>query len=102
MAKSNYNHRKISSVWVLLVGLCCVLVTFASVLQVEHIHFGAHPDCAACHAAHTTIAPPAPQTLPVAVWIVAALIAVLPIARARYYSCVSLYIRPPPVDIAFA
>jgi hypothetical protein len=102
MANSTHNHRKVSLAWVLLVGLCCVLVTFASILQVEHIHFGAHPDCVACHAAHSVVAPPVPQTLPVAVWIVAALIAAIPIARAKNHSQVSLYIRPPPVNIAFS
>ena len=79
-----------------------MLITFASIIQVEHVHIGAQSDCAACHAAHTVVAPPVPPSVPVTVWIVAALIAALPAVRARHFSIVSLFTRPPPVNVAFA
>jgi hypothetical protein len=102
MQKSARNSATAHALWVAVACFCCVLITFASIIQVEHVHLGAQSDCAACHAVHTVVAPPVPQSLPVTIWIVAALIAALPAARARYSSQVSLFTRPPPVNVAFA
>lgn len=102
MRNSARNSRAIHALRVALACFCCALITFASIIQVEHVHLGAQSDCATCHAAHTVIAPPVPQSLPVTAWIVAAIIAALPFARARHSSQVSLFTRPPPVNVAFA
>jgi hypothetical protein len=99
------NLRTRNPLWVVLGFLCCALVIFSGVVQVGHTHAdgqAVQSDCAICHTAHLAVQPAVPQSLPRTVFVVASESTALQPIRAQAFFVLSLFTRPPPVDIAFA
>ena len=85
--------------------LCALLVVFAGVVQVAHMHAdqtATHADCSLCVAAHITVQlVPSPAPAP-ALHIVTAVDSEPACARATALSAFALFTRPPPVTSAAA
>jgi hypothetical protein len=99
------NRRARRSLWVALGFLCSAIIVCAAIVQVGHTHHDgqtAQSECALCQTAHVAVQPSIPQTLPLTVLVVAAVLLPPQPIRPRHFSVFSLYTRPPPVDIAFA
>lgn len=92
--------------WRIFLGICCIaLIILGGTIHVAHFHApGDAPDpgCTLCATAHVAISPAAPIVVPVRVPLVAAPVVDLQPARPRRFVVLSLYIRPPPLQVACA